>query len=126
MATAVNKPELDDQLDWGAGSDDGQAAAVRPARGGDDAASGSSRAAGPFVALADWRDSHRMRRNLRRGAGAAIAGGASAGGVRELWYRVDDWRIDRKALRYDRNARRAPRRGGLIAAVVVGLALLAM
>ena len=37
-------------------------------------------------------------------------GGVAAGGLRELVYRFDDWRIDRKAARYERKVRRAPRR----------------
>src|SRR3954454_11674452 len=128
MATAVEKPELDEQLDWGVGGEErGAAAARRPAQARQEPARGGLRNAGPLVALEDWVDSRRMRRNLRRGTAVAAAGGASAGGLRELVYRVDDWRIDRKAQRYDRSARRESRRlGPIIALGVVVLAVIAM
>src|SRR3954464_12506928 len=92
MATVVNKPDLDEQLDWGASWEDSEAAAARPAQQRSEPASGGLRGAGPIVAFEDWRDSRRMRRNLRRGATAAGAGVATAGGLREAWYRLDDWR----------------------------------
>src|SRR4051794_6329493 len=88
MATTVKKPDLDEQLEWGAGREESEVAAAAPA--------------------------------------AAVAGAGAAGGLRELVYRVDDWRIERKARRYERSVRRAPRRQGIVAAVVVALALVAM
>ena len=125
MATAVDKPDPD-QLDWGPSWEESEAAAARPVHERPEPTRGGLRDSGPLAAIEDWRDSRRMRRNLRRGSAVVVAGGATAGGLRELWYRLDDWRHDRKAYRYDRNARRAPRRGGLIAIVVVALALVAM
>src|SRR4051812_23543751 len=98
MATAVDKPELDEQLDWGGGGEErGAAAARRPAQSRQEPARGGLRNAGALVAFEDWVDARRMRRNLRRGTAAVAAGGASAGGLRELVYRLDDWRVDRKA-----------------------------
>src|SRR3954454_16728011 len=126
MATAVEKPELDEQLDWGVGGEErGAAAARRPAQARQEPARGGLRNAAPLVALEDWVDSRRMRRNLRRGTAVAAAGGASAGGLRELVYRFDDWRVDRQARRFD-GAGAAGRRRPLVALAVVVLALTAM
>src|SRR3954452_20362353 len=127
MATAVDRPELDEQLDWGVGWEEDEAAAARrPAQPRQGARAGL-RESGALVAFEDWRDSRRMRRNLRRGAAAAAAGGATAGGLRELVYRVDDSRTDRKAIRYNTRARSSnPRRGPVLALLLVAVAVAAM
>src|SRR3954454_24640627 len=78
MSTVANKPELDEQLDWGVGWEEGEPrGAQRPAT--TQSSRTGLRDAGPLAAFEDWRDSRRMRRNLRRGATAAAAAGASAG-----------------------------------------------
>src|SRR3954454_4272242 len=126
MATAVDRPELEEQLDWGVGWEEHEAAAARrPAQPRQGARAGL-RESGALVAFEDWRDSRRMRRNPRRGS-AAAPGGATAGGMRELVYRVDDWRIDRKATRYNTRARSSnPRRGPVLALLLVAVAVAAM
>jgi hypothetical protein len=120
MATVAGKPETEQAADWGLDWHDAPAysvpAALPAARSGGVAAVLSS----PFVAVADWHDTRRMRTALRRGATAAAGGG---GGPRELFYRFDDWRLERRGRKY---ARPDHRRRRVTALALIGLVALAL
>jgi hypothetical protein len=123
MPTAAEKPEVDERPEWAFGSE------VMPTGAAHHGAARTGVLASlsaPFEAVADWRDSRRMRRSLRRGASSGVSAAATVTGARELIYRIEDWRVDQRARRYERSTRDGRRRIPVAALAVATLAVVAL